>query len=67
MRKTGAARRGGQRSTSASGTSQAHCQEHGTEFSDLLNGVRIAKTKELLADPALKVWEVERRGGSLRM
>ena len=37
---------------------QAHCQEHGQSFSDLLNGVRIAKAKELLADPALKVWEV---------
>lgn len=30
----------------------------GQSFSDLLNGVRIAKAKELLADPALKVWEV---------
>ncbi len=30
----------------------------GQSFSDSLNGVRIAKAKELLADPALKVWEV---------
>ena len=30
----------------------------GQSFSDLLNGVRIPKAKELLADPALKVWEV---------
>ena len=30
----------------------------GQSFSDLLNGVRIAKAKQLLADPALKVWEV---------
>ena len=29
----------------------------GQSFSDLLNGVRIAKAKELLADPALKVWD----------
>ena len=33
-------------------------QNTGQSFSDLLNGVRIAKAKELLADPALKVWEV---------
>ena len=27
-------------------------------FSDLLNGIRIEKAKQLLADPALKIWEV---------
>lgn len=30
----------------------------GKSFSDLLNGVRIAKAKELLKDPALKIWEI---------
>ena len=37
----------------------------GQSFSDLLNGVRIAKAKQLLADPSLKIWEVGERVGFL--
>jgi two-component system response regulator YesN len=32
-------------------------------FSDLLNGVRIEKARELLADPALRIWEVSEQVG----
>ncbi|MDD4849634.1 MAG: response regulator [Gemmiger sp.] len=32
-------------------------------FSDLLNGIRIAKAKELLADPSKKIWEVSEAVG----
>ncbi len=32
-------------------------------FSDLLNGVRIEKAQELLADPALRIWEVSEAVG----
>ncbi len=32
-------------------------------FFDLLNGIRIEKAKELLGDPALKIWEVSEQVG----
>lgn len=32
-------------------------------FSELLNGVRIAKAKELLQDPALRIWEISEKVG----
>ncbi|MEG2435249.1 MAG: response regulator [Ruthenibacterium sp.] len=32
-------------------------------FSDLLGGIRIEKAKELLADPALKIWEISEKTG----
>ncbi len=32
-------------------------------FSELLNGVRIAKAKELLQDPSLRIWEISERVG----
>lgn len=32
-------------------------------FSDLLNGVRITKAKELLNDPSLKIWEISETVG----
>ena len=32
-------------------------------FSDLLNGVRIEKAKELLADPSLRIWEISEEVG----
>lgn len=32
-------------------------------FSELLNGVRIAKAKELLKDPSLRIWEISERVG----
>ncbi len=32
-------------------------------FSDLLNGVRIAKAKELLGNPSLKIWEISEKVG----
>lgn len=35
----------------------------GKSFSDLLAGVRIAKAKELLRDPALKIWEISEAVG----
>lgn len=35
----------------------------GQSFSDLLNGVRINKAKELLKDPSLKIWEVSEMVG----
>ena len=35
----------------------------GESFFDLLNTVRIEKAKELLADPALRVWEVSENVG----
>ena len=35
----------------------------GKSFSDLLSGVRIAKAKELLRDPALRVWEISEAVG----
>lgn len=38
---------------------------HNTDqsFSDLLGGIRIEKAKELLADPALKIWEISEKTG----
>ena len=39
----------------------ARCTEQ--SFSDLLNGVRIEKAKELLAEPSLRIWEVSERVG----
>jgi two-component system response regulator YesN len=36
-------------------------------FSDLLNGVRIEKAKELLAEPSLRIWESQRAGRISRM
>ncbi|MDL2293056.1 response regulator [Ruminococcaceae bacterium OttesenSCG-928-D13] len=35
----------------------------GQSFSDLLNGVRIARAKELLEDPALRIWEISEQVG----
>lgn len=35
----------------------------GKNFSDLLNGIRIEKAKELLADSSLRIWEVSERVG----
>lgn len=32
-------------------------------FSELLNGVRIAKAKELLKDPSLRIWEISEQVG----
>ena len=56
--KLDAARRGGQGLRQPVAPLKLIAKNTGQSFSDLLNGVRIAKTKELLADPALKVWEV---------
>ncbi|MDD3429414.1 MAG: response regulator [Oscillospiraceae bacterium] len=39
----------------------ARCE--GQSFSDLLNGFRIEKAKELLQDPALRIWEVSEQVG----
>ena len=35
----------------------------GQSFSELLNGVRIARAKELLKDPSLKIWEISEQVG----
>ena len=66
--KTDAARRGGQGLTSASGTSLSSLpRTRDRVFRPALNGVRIAKAKELLADPAPQGLGSERRGWALRM
>jgi two-component system response regulator YesN len=34
-----------------------------TSFNDLLNSIRIAKAKELMSDPSLKIWEISEMVG----